>query len=87
MKFHIDIKPARILCRRRFTLEINYHNNCIFSIQYMYHRIKGETLGRLVFFRRMILLIKHIADWKLIRHKKQKNPTTTPIKKLNHNQP
>ena len=42
-----------------------------FSISYMYHIIKGKITGQLVIICDIILLIKHIADWKLNHHKKK----------------
>ena len=33
--------------------------------------LKGYSSGQLLFFRDMILLIKRMADWKLIGHKKK----------------
>ena len=40
----------------------------LFAVFSIIHTLRGYTLGRLVFVRDMILLIKHIVEWKLIHH-------------------
>ena len=43
-----------------------------FAVQSTYHRAKDKSLGQLVFGRDMILTINHVADWRYIRQRKQK---------------
>ena len=38
-----------------------------FAIASTKNRVKGHTLGQLVFVHNMILLIKNAADWELLR--------------------
>ena len=42
-----------------------------FAVRYILHIIKYYTLGQLLFGRDMVLPIKYIANWKLIRQHKQ----------------
>ena len=50
-------------------MEIIVNGEC--SICSTKHRLKGFTPGQLFFGQKMIPLIKHIANWKLICHQKQ----------------
>ena len=42
-----------------------------FAIQSTYHTTLKSTPGQLVFGRDMIFPIEHIADWQMIKHRKQ----------------
>ena len=42
-----------------------------FEVHFIVHTLKVYTKGQLVFGRDMVLPIKHIANWKLIRQSKQ----------------
>ena len=43
----------------------------VFAVQSTYHRTKDKILGKLVFFRDIILQINHISGWRYIRQHKQ----------------
>ena len=43
-----------------------------FAIRTTYHTTLKKSPGQLVFGRDMILNIKHIANWEIIRHQKQR---------------
>ena len=43
----------------------------VFSISSTNNRQKGYSLGQLIFFHNIILLIKHRVNWELIREQKQ----------------
>jgi hypothetical protein len=43
-----------------------------FAVQSTYHTTLQSTPGQLVFGRDMIFLFNHIADWQLIKNRKQK---------------
>ena len=44
----------------------------VFAVQSTYHRKKDKSLGQLVFGIDMILPIDHVADWRKIWQRKQK---------------
>ena len=52
-----------------------------FSVRSTYHRTKQKSPGQLVFGQDMILPIKHIANWRHICQRKQKQIEKYAIKK------
>ena len=54
----------------------------VFEVQSMYHKIKDNIPGQIYFGRDMILLIKHVADWRYICQSKQTQIKKTTFMKI-----
>ena len=55
-----------------------------FSVCYATKRLKGYTMGQIIFGCDMIVMIKHDADWELIHEKNQKqiNRYNIPVNRI-----
>ena len=54
----------------------------LFTVISTINRLNGYTLGQLMFFRNIIILNKHMAEWRLIRQKIQMQTNQDNIPKL-----
>ena len=52
-----------------------------FTINPTANGLKGYSMGQLVFFCDMILLMKHMVDWELLRQRKQAQINRDNIRK------